>query len=201
MELEIVFALTITVVLLPMIFLSYRLGVLGTPHQIQVISGRKNPDHKRGYRLHSKGLTARIPFIEKVDTLDTTLLPVEMSIEDVKSADGARLNIEFDAFITVDRSTDRVHEAVETFLGLERDEMIDAVKAMLEEPLRQGLASLTAEEIQKDRLATVREASHAADSELKGTGLLLQSLQPQMVDVLSKPRTTPEAEVMTGHAY
>lgn len=200
MDIEIILTLAMTVVLLSMMLLSYRLIVLGTPHQIQVISGRTNPDHKRDYRLHSKGLTVRFPFVEKVHSLDTTLLIVEMSIADLECADGARLNIEFDAFVTVDRNTDRVHEAIESYLGRGRVEIIDAVKAMLEEPLRHGLASLTAEEIQRDRLATVREASRAAESELKGAGLVLQSLQPQIVDVLTKPRTSPEAE-LTGHAY
>ena len=191
------FTLALGVLIVLAFLLIPRLAIFASPHRIQIISGRKSPDEKRDYRLHRKGFALRIPFVEQAHSLDTTLLPVEVRHLKIQTADGAEFALDLDAFVSVDRHSDRVHAAIDQFLGQDREEMIQVVKASIEELIPGATASLSTEEIQRDRLAFDMTATAAVDAELNEIGMILQSLHLQKCTLLTAPQSTAEPELAT----
>jgi flotillin len=154
------------------------------PNEILIFSGRKHtlPDGRNvGYRVVFGGRGVRIPVVETVNRMDVSLISVPIAVQGAYSEGGIPLNVHAIANIKV--STDRryVGNAIERFLGKDRNEIARVAKETLEGHLRGVLATMTPEELNQDRLKFSRHLEESAGPDLSKLGLELDVLKIQHV--------------------
>lgn len=154
------------------------------PNEILIFSGRKHtlPDGRTvGYRVVFGGRGVRIPVVETVNRMDVSLISVPIAVQGAYSEGGIPLNVHAIANIKV--STDRryVGNAIERFLGKDRNEIARVAKETLEGHLRGVLATMTPEELNQDRLKFSRHLEESAGPDLSKLGLELDVLKIQHV--------------------
>jgi len=176
-------AAAIAVLLVLMVIYRYLLRIC-RPNEILIFSGRKHrtPDGRTvGYRVVFGGRGVRIPVVETVDRMDVSLISVPIAVQGAYSEGGIPLNVHAIANIKV--STDRrfIGNAIERFLGRDRNEIARVVKETLEGHLRGVLATMTPEELNQDRLKFARHLEQSAGPDLEKLGLELDVLKIQHV--------------------
>jgi flotillin len=173
----------IAVLLVLMVIYRYLLRIC-RPNEILIFSGRKHTtDDGRtvGYRVVFGGRGVRVPVVETVHRMDVSLISVPIAVQGAYSEGGIPLNVHAIANIKV--STDRryVGNAIERFLGKDRNEIARVVKETLEGHLRGVLATLTPEELNEDRLKFARQLEASSGPDLEKLGLELDVLKIQHV--------------------
>src|SRR5437763_10241414 len=173
----------VAVLLLLMVIYRYLLRIC-RPNEILIFSGRKHKaDDGRtvGYRVVFGGRGVRIPIVETVDRMDVSLISVPIAVQGAYSEGGIPLNVH--AIANVKVSTDRryVGNAIERFLGKDRNEIARVAKETLEGHLRGVLATMTPEELNQDRLKFSRHLEESAGPDLSKLGLELDVLKIQHV--------------------
>ena len=154
------------------------------PNEVLVLSGRTQATGdggNRGYRVVAGGRAWRMPFIEKVDGMDLSLMPIDLNVTNAYSRGGIPLKIHAIANVKISADPDVMMNAIERFLGRERDEIRRVAKESLEGHLRGVLAKLTPEEVNEDRLKFAHELLDEADDDLRKLGLQLDTLKIQNV--------------------
>ena len=157
---------------------------IGRPNEVLIFSGR---DHKLedgsvvGYRLVFGGLAIKRPIIETVDRMDLRVFPVRIDTRGAYSKGGIPLNVHAIANVKISSNPDEVHNAIERFLGRDRNEMIRVAQETLEGNLRGVLATLTPEEVNENRLKFAEQLSGDVDPDLEKLGLQLDTLKIQNV--------------------
>jgi flotillin len=154
------------------------------PNEILIFSGRKHtlPDGRTvGYRVIFGGRGVLHPLTEKVMRMDVSLISVPIAVQGAYSEGGIPLNVHAIANIKV--STDRryVGNAIERFLGKDRNDIARVAKETLEGHLRGVLATMTPEELNQDRLKFSRHLEESAGPDLSKLGLELDVLKIQHV--------------------
>jgi len=154
------------------------------PNEILIFSGRKHTlqdGRTVGYRVVFGGRGVRIPVVETVNRMDVSLISVPIAVQGAYSEGGIPLNVHAIANIKV--STDRryVGNAIERFLGKDRNEIARVAKETLEGHLRGVLATMTPEELNQDRLKFSRHLEESAGPDLSKLGLELDVLKIQHV--------------------
>ncbi|HUJ57164.1 MAG TPA: SPFH domain-containing protein [Kofleriaceae bacterium] len=154
------------------------------PNEILIFSGRKHTTsdgRSVGYRVVFGGRGVRIPVVETVNRMDVSLIAVPIAVQGAYSEGGIPLNVHAIANIKV--STDRrfVGNAIERFLGKDRNEIARVVKETLEGHLRGVLATMTPEELNQDRLKFARHLEESSGPDLEKLGLELDVLKIQHV--------------------
>lgn len=170
-----------------------RFAVIAPPNKILVLSGRRQsrrgePD--RGYRLLREGWSIRIPFLEIVHTLRTTVLLAKVELDEVQAADEASLRIYVDFCLSIDGASKNTHNAVEAFLGRDKSEVIAIATDILAGQIRALAASMEAGPLSEDRDAFARRLEEVVQPELENVGLLLRGILPQEIELLSVPENT-----------
>jgi len=173
----------IAVLLVLMVIYRYLLRIC-RPNEILIFSGRKHTaDDGRvvGYRVVFGGRGVRGPVVETVHRMDVSLISVPIAVQGAYSEGGIPLNVHAIANIKV--STDRkfIGNAIERFLGKDRNEIARVVKETLEGHLRGVLATLTPEELNEDRLKFARQLEASSGPDLEKLGLELDVLKIQHV--------------------
>lgn len=148
------------------------------PNEVLVFSGRDRTmpsGQKIGYRVIFGGRAYRWPFLEQVERMDLQVMEVEVAARNAFCKGGIRLNA--DAIATVKISDDPrfVGNAIERFLGQDRDEIRAVAKNTLEGLLRSVLAGLTPEEVNEDRLKFAESLAGEAEKDLNKLGLHLDT--------------------------
>jgi flotillin len=154
------------------------------PDQILIFSGRTQrlPDGtERGFRVIFGGRSWRVPIIEKVDRMDLTVMEVPITVRNAYTKGGIPLNVDAIANVKVSSHPDVVGNAIERFLGRDREEMRRVAKETLEGHLRGVLATLTPEEVNEDRLKFAGELTHESEQDLNKLGIHLDTLKIQHV--------------------
>ena len=154
------------------------------PNEVLIFSGRTHttPDGgTRGYRVIVGGRAWRVPFIEKVDQMDLGLMPLDLHVQNAFSKGGIPLNVHSIANVKIASDPEAMMNAIERFLGRERDEIKRVAKESLEGHLRGVLARLTPEEVNEDRLKFAQTLLDEADDDLHKLGLQLDTLKVQNV--------------------
>ncbi len=154
------------------------------PNEVLVLSGRTQATSdggNRGYRVVAGGRAWRMPFVEKVDGMDLSLMPIDLNVTNAYSRGGIPLKIHAIANVKISADPDVMMNAIERFLGRERDEIRRVAKESLEGHLRGVLAKLTPEEVNEDRLKFAHELLDEADDDLRKLGLQLDTLKIQNV--------------------
>ncbi len=182
MEIGIAIMLVVAV-LLAFVFIRSFLYV-GRPNEVLIFSGR---DHKMGdgstvgYRIMKGGWSIRYPVVEQVDRMDLRVFPVRIDTSGAYSKGGIPLYVHAIANVKVSSNDRDIHNAIERFLGRDRQEVVRVAKETLEGNLRGVLATLTPEEVNENRLKFAEQLSAAVNPDLEKLGLQLDTLKIQNV--------------------
>ncbi|MBA2662398.1 MAG: flotillin family protein [Bradymonadaceae bacterium] len=157
---------------------------IGRPNEVLIFSGRdyRLPSgEKIGYRVLLGGRTMLWPFLEKIDRIDLTIMPVHINIHGAYSRGGIPLNVQAVANVKIDSNQRNIHNAIERFLGRSRNEVLRVAQETLEGNLRGVLATLTPEEVNENRLLFAERLANAAEPDFEKLGLHLDTLKIQNV--------------------
>ena len=173
----------IAVLLVLMVLYRYLLRIC-RPNEILIFSGRKHvtsDGRNVGYRVVFGGRGMRIPVVETVNRMDVSLISVPIQVQGAYSSGGIPLNVHAIANIKVSTDKRFVGNAIERFLGKDRNEIARVVQSTLEGHLRGVLATMTPEELNEDRLKFSRHLEASAGPDLEQLGLELDVLKIQHV--------------------
>ncbi|NVB83354.1 MAG: flotillin family protein [Kofleriaceae bacterium] len=157
------------------------------PNEVLIFSGGHRriaggaDDRVVGYRVVQGGRGIRIPLIEVVDRMDLTNMVIELRVQGAYSRGGIPLNVQGVANVKVSSKSDHLANAVERFLGMTREQIMNVARETLEGNLRGVLSTLTPEEVNQDREKFAGELVHEADVDLARLGLELDTLKIQHV--------------------
>jgi flotillin len=168
---------------LVMIIIVTRLIYICAPNEVLIFSGTRRAVGNRqvGYRLVQGGRGIRIPMLERVDRMDLTNMIIDLRVQGAYSKGGIPLNVEGVANLKVAGSEPVIGNAIERFLGKTREEIMKVARETLEGNLRGVLATLTPEEVNRDRVKFAEELLTEADKDLHSIGLELDTLKIQNV--------------------
>ena len=148
------------------------------PNEVLVFSGERSG---KGYDLVHSGKKIRNPLFHKVDRLDVTNMVIELNVTNAYSKGGIPLSVRGVANVKIGSHSPLVNNAVERFLGMSRQQVIQIARETLEGNLRGVLATLTPEEVNDDRIKFAQELSEEAETDLSRLGLELDTLNIQNV--------------------
>ena len=185
MEMAIFGGLGIALGLLVFITIAKQFLIIGKPNEVLIFSGRNRtlPDGSEvGYReVLGGGYSFRVPFLEKVERMQLTTIPIDIRVSNAYSKGGIPLQVHAIANIKVTSENVYVGNAIERFLGRDTREIQRVGKETLEGHLRGVLATLTPEQVNEDRLAFAQKLSHEADDDFDKLGLFIDTLKIQNV--------------------
>jgi flotillin len=155
------------------------------PNEVLIFSGRKRATadgREVGFRVVHGGRAFRWPIIERVDSMDMTLISVPMGITGAYSEGGIPLTVSAIANVKVSSDPLLIGNAIERLLGKDRDEIARVAKETLEGHLRGVLATMTPEEVNEDRLKFADRLTEEAGADFAKLGLQLDTLKIQQVN-------------------
>ena len=172
---------------------------IARPNEALIFSGKsyEAPDGtKLGYRIVTQGRRAfRIPVLERVDSMDMRLVPIDVVVQNAYSMGNIPLQIHAIANVKINGDERLLPNAIERFLGRSTGEIQVVAQQTLEGALREVLARMTPEEVNEDRLKFAENLAHAAEADFDKLGLQLDTLKIQNVadetgylDSLGRPR-------------
>jgi flotillin len=162
-----------------------RLTCIAGPNEVLVFSGRMHSDPssgiRRGYGVAKGGRRLRIPLLEVVDTLDLTNMIVPVAVQNAFSKGGIPLSVESVANVKIAGEMPLLSNAIERLLGKSRADVKRIAQETLEGNLRGVLATMTPEELNEDRERFEQGLIDEADDDLRGLGLVLDTLKIQNI--------------------
>ncbi|MBL0212527.1 MAG: flotillin family protein [Myxococcales bacterium] len=171
--------------LLLIAFIISRIIYICPPNEVLIFSGghRKlsGVDRPVGYRLIQGGRGIRIPLIEVVDRMSLTNMVIELRVQGAYSRGGIPLNVQGVANVKISSKSGQLANAIERFLSMSRDQIMQVARETLEGNLRGVLSTLTPEEVNQDREKFAGALVHEADHDLARLGLELTTLMIQHV--------------------
>ena len=154
------------------------LVVICPPNEVLIFSGASN---ERGYEIVHSGKKLRVPLFHRVDRLDVTNMPIDLSVQNAYSKGGIPLNVRGVANVKIGTREPYINNAVERFLDLPRETIMQVAKETLEGNLRGVLATLTPEQVNEDRAEFAKNLFAEAMPDLRVLGLELDTLKVQSV--------------------
>ncbi|TXD38457.1 flotillin family protein [Lujinxingia vulgaris] len=148
------------------------------PNEVLVFAGEKKAP---GYTIVHSGRKIRNPLFHRVDRLDVTNMVIDLHVTNAYSKGGIPLSVKGVANVKVGSRSPLIDNAVERFLGMSRQQIIQIAKETLEGNLRGVLATLTPEEVNDDRIKFAQSLSEEAEHDLTRIGLELDTLNIQHV--------------------
>jgi len=172
----VVFAIVLAVVLSRFLYICQ-------PNEVLVFSGghRASAGRKVGYRIIKGGRALRVPLMETVDSMDLTNMPIEVGVQGAYSKGGIPVNVHGIANVKIAGEQPVLDNAIERFLGVDRDRIMAIAKDTLEGNLRGVLATLTPEELNQDKIKFAQSLLAEAEEDLRKLGLELDTLKIQDV--------------------
>lgn len=158
--------------------------VIGRPNEVLVFSGRKSTlrdGTQVGFRVVRGGRSLRIPLLEKVDSMDMTVMPIDISIRGAYAKGNIPINVDAVANVKITNDDQLVHHAIERFLGRPREQLRNVAKETLEGTLRGVLALLTPEEVNHDRQKLADNLKAEVADDLGQMGLSVDTFKIQHV--------------------
>ncbi|MBU1244490.1 flotillin family protein [Myxococcota bacterium] len=157
---------------------------IGKPNEVLIFSGRSHryPDGSvRGYRYVIGGWAFRFPIIERVDRMDLSELPVNVSVSNAYSKGGIAVNVTAIANIKISSEPIVLDAAIEHFLGQNREQIAHVARETLEGHLRGVLATMTPEQINEDRLSFSERVEADVIPDFNKLGLHLDNFKMQSI--------------------
>jgi flotillin len=176
--------LFVAVVVTVFIFITIkRMLYVVPPNQAMILSGarRKVGNKVLGFRVVCGGRALRIPLLERVDFIDLRNINIDVEVHGAFSKGGIPLNVKAVANVKLPGEEPMIHNAVERFLGRNRNEITYIAKETLEGNLRGVLAQLTPEEVNEDKNRFTHILTEEAEHDLSKLGIKLDQLKIQNV--------------------
>jgi flotillin len=154
------------------------------PNEVRIFSGRKRrlaDGSSVGFRVVFGGRAWRIPIIERVDKMDMTTIPIEVSVTQAYSKGGIPLSVRAIANVKLSSDPHFINNSIERFLGKDRSEVHRVARETLEGTLRGVLATLTPEEVNENRLKFAASLAEDVEGDFEKLGLALDTLKVQHV--------------------
>ncbi len=171
--------------LIVLAFVISRIIYICPPNEVLIFSGSHRKlgtvDRTVGYRVVQGGRGIRIPLIEVVDRMNLTNMVIELRVQGAYSRGGIPLNVQGVANVKVSSKSAQLANAIERFLSMSRDQIMQVARETLEGNLRGVLSTLTPEEVNQDREKFAGALVHEADHDLARLGLELDTLKIQHV--------------------
>ena len=145
------------------------------PDQALIISG---PSKKNRILIGKAGV--KIPFFERVDYLDLSLIPIDVKTSsEVPTAD--YINIKTDAAVNVkiSKEPDLLERAAVNFLNLKAEDIGRVAREVLEGNMREIVGQLRLEDMVSDRQKFADLVKENAEPDLKAMGLEIISFNVQ----------------------
>ena len=157
-----------------------RMLIVCPPNRVAVLSGRphRRPDGTIvGYRVIRGGRVMRLPFIERIDFLDLSGIPLEIRVREAWTRGASEaIAVELSASVKISSDPVRVHHAVERFLGRDRADVERVVRDTLEGCARAVLATVTPDEVRSDRVRFEQAVFEEAAPQCNKLGIDLEGL-------------------------
>ena len=154
------------------------------PSEVLVFSGRRREagnNRVAGYRIIRGGRGIRVPLFETVHIMDLTNMIIEVRVQNAYSKGGIPLTVQGVANIKVPGEEPLLNNCLERFLGKSRDEIMKIARETLEGNLRGVLATLTPEQVNKDKEEFAANLAEEAEQDLSALGLVMDTLKIQNV--------------------
>lgn len=154
------------------------------PSQVLILTGREHmlPDgSKVGYMPIHGGWVLRKPFVEEIEVIDLTTIPIDIRVTNAYSKGNIPLTLSAVGYVKVSSDLSLLANAVERFLGQPRSEIQRVAKESLEGHIRGVLARMTPEEVNEDRLKFAELLMHEAGEDLDRLGIQLDAIKVQSV--------------------
>jgi len=161
-----------------------RLLYICQPNEVMIFSGarRRMADGRvLGYQIIKGGRRVRRPLVEVVDRMDLTNMPIELAVTGAYSKGGIPLNVHGIANVKIAGEQPMLDNAIERFLGVDRQRIMSVAKETLEGNLRGVLATLTPVEVNADKIKFAQSLLNEAEEDLRHIGLELDTLKIQDV--------------------
>lgn len=158
--------------------------IIGKPNEVLVFSGRKvalADGTTVGFRVVRGGRSFRVPLLEKVDSMDMTIMPIDIRIRGAYAKGNIPINVDAVANVKITNDDLLVHHAIERFLGKPRDQIRSVAKETLEGTLRGVLALMTPEEVNHDRQKLADNLKSEVADDLGQMGLSVDTFKIQHV--------------------
>lgn len=101
------------------------------PHQVLVVTGTKTQVQGKeyGFRIQNGGWTFVLPYFQSVQALELSIIPINVRIEGVNSANGITVGADATACVCVDHEDETLlYAAVERLMGKSRDEIQEQIQ-------------------------------------------------------------------------
>ncbi len=138
-------------------------------NQIMVVTGGTKTiagGKEYGFRIQKGGWTTVIPFIQSVQTIDLTIIPINVEIDNVNSANGITVGADATACVCIDDSDEELlYSAVQQLLGKSRDQIQDQIQQTMIGNFRAALNKTTP----LQAIGMVESAEGIGDEELSGS--------------------------------
>jgi flotillin len=154
------------------------------PSEVLIFSGRRRVSANgqvAGYRIIRGGRGIRIPLFETVDRMDLTNMIIDVRVANAYSKGGIPLTVQGVANIKIPGEEPLLNNCLERFLGKSRDEIMKIARETLEGNLRGVLATLTPEQVNKDKEEFAAKLAEEAEQDLSRLGLVMDTLKIQNV--------------------
>ncbi|MEM7531190.1 MAG: SPFH domain-containing protein [Chloroflexota bacterium] len=138
--------LAIVVFMGTLIFLPTLIRVCPSNHILVITGGTKTNVGGReyGFRLQKGGWTFIIPFIQSVEAIDLTIIPINVRIEGVNSANGINVGADATACVCIDDQNEvLLYSAVQQLLGKSRGQIQEQIKQTMIGNFRAALNKTT----------------------------------------------------------
>lgn len=153
------------------------------PNEVLIFAGgrRKEGDRLFGYRLIKGGTGYRVPFLETVARMDLTNMVIDVSVANAYSKGGIPLVVHGVANVKIAGHEPVLNNAIERFLGRNRQEVMNIAKATLEGSLRGVLSTMTPEEVNEDKIMFAERLVHEVEADMTSLGLVVDTMKIQNV--------------------
>jgi len=157
---------------------------LASPSELLVISGSRRTvgDRTLGYRLLRGGRAIPLPWLERTDRLDLTVLPVTVVRRDLLAKDLTSLRVEVAVMLRVAGTAPAADAAAACLLGRSRGEVEELARAMLEGTLAHVVAACAPELLHNDPAHFENVMIEEAEPPLQQVGLVIDRLALRLVE-------------------
>ena len=130
----------------------FGIGILRTlirvcpPYQVLVVTGTKTrvQGKEYGFRIQKGGWTFVIPYFQSVQALDLSIIPINVRVEGVNSANGITVGADATACVCVDDEDETLlYSAVERLMGKSRHEIQEQIQQTMVGNFRGALNKTT----------------------------------------------------------
>lgn len=118
---------------------------VGRPDQMLVVTGKSNVSGNRKFGFSvERGRTTVVPFFQQIDSLDLGVMPLNVKLEGVNSANGITVGADATACVCIDDDDEGMrYSAVERLMGKSREAIMEQLQQTLVGNFRGALNKAT----------------------------------------------------------